>query len=86
MRDYYMKFMEHLTAKYKVEAHPTIVDTEAAYHCVEYILEDQANDYREQVEEHGLTEKTWDQIDHVYVSALKAIKKKPNPEFFNYDE
>jgi len=80
-----MKFMEELTAKYKVEAHPTIVDTEAAYQCVEYILENEEEDYRDQVAERGLTEETWDDVDHVYVSALKAIKKKPNPDFFNYD-
>lgn len=66
----------------KVKATYTIVDSKAASKCVEYLLDTEADDYGEQAKDNGLTEGNWDSIEHVYVSALKAIGKTPDPDFF----
>lgn len=74
------------TGTFQVEATYSIKDTKAALQCVEYILETEAEDYGEQVKENGLTAENWDSINHVYVSACKAIGKTPDPEFFKYED
>ena len=64
----------------------SIKDTKAASDCIDYILEHEAEDYYEQAAEHGITnanwEHKWEEVNHVYVSALKAIGKTPDVNDF----
>ena len=75
-----MSFLSKITASYPIK------DAKAASNCIEYILENEADDYYEQAAENGITkanwEEKWDKINHVYASALKAIGKTPDVEEF----
>ena len=64
-----------------------IKDFEAASDCIDFILELEAEDYFEQAAQYGITkanwELKWDEISHIYVSALKAIGKTPHIDGFD---
>jgi len=76
------KDIEKALTKVKATYTYTIVDNKAASACVGYLLDTEAEDYGIQAKDNGLTEENWDSINHVYVSALKAIGKTPDPDFF----
>ena len=79
-------FVKEKDIKTALATNYTIKDTKAASDCIDYVLEHEAEDYYEQSRGHGITktnwEHKWDEVEHVYVSALKAIGKNPDVNDF----
>lgn len=79
-----MRTLTKLQNKYKVVA--ALFDKKAAMQCVDYILEYEADDFYEQAAEHGITKENWQDkwssMNHIFVQALKAIGKTPDPDEF----
>lgn len=60
----------------------SIKNTTAAVECLHFILEHEGEDYYQQAHECGITkanwEDRWDKVEHIYVSALKALGRLPD--------